>query len=296
MQDVNERVMDALLSEAMRPDSLTDEERQEVISNMRAQPYNGPFSPIEVGTWLGCDQGEAMALWDAAEPHGSPMAIISTARERGYAPPPERPPSNVAGPGPFTSLYDVTGDNLPAQDPEVISGILRQRQVMLMTAPSKAGKTWLAVALMWALVTGGDWLGARCARTRVVYCNLEVSPASFAARCEAVRRELGIPHEAARMVDVMDGRGAGYGRGGPRGGRSGPPGRRARVRGGGLPLCHRDGQRERRRGDTRPVRRAEQAHQSGLLRRGHPPLSQRGLGHEVQHRPHGGQQRVRALP
>lgn len=110
----------------------------------------------------------------------------------------------------FVSLYDITGENLPEQDPEIVEGIFRERQVLLLAAPSKAGKTWLAVALMWALATGSEWLGAHCEKSVVVYCNLEVSPASFATRCEAVRKEMGMPHDAAHMVDVLNGRGVAY--------------------------------------------------------------------------------------
>ena len=211
----SERVMAALLSDSMRPDSLTDGERAEVVSSLKAQPYNGPFSPVDVGTWLGCGMEEAEGVWGMAEAHGSPYNVIEMAKARGYAEPPLLSgPSSVTPPkvdaSPFVSLYDVTGEGLLDPDPEIIEGVLRERQVMLIAAPPKGGKTWLAVALMWALATGGEWLGARCARTRVVYCNMEVSPASFANRCEAVRGEMGIPHDAARMVDVLSGRGAGY--------------------------------------------------------------------------------------
>lgn len=210
MTSLNERVMAALLSPSMSPETLSDKERQEVIANMKAEPYNGPFSIVEVGAWLGCSMEEAQALWDGVEAHGNPLGIIEMAKERGYAPPLEEPQARIVSPGPFTCLYDVTGNNLPEQDPELICRILRKRQVMLIAAPSKAGKACLAVSLMWALSTGGEWLGARCARMRVVYCNMEVSPASFAVRCETVRREAGIPHDAARMVDVLSGRGAAY--------------------------------------------------------------------------------------
>jgi hypothetical protein len=110
----------------------------------------------------------------------------------------------------FISLYDVTGENTPEQDRELVEGILREKQVLLLAAPSKAGKTWLAVELMWKLATGGEWLKAHCEQCRVVYCNLEVSAASFASRSEKVRNELGISHEAARMVTLMNGRGEAY--------------------------------------------------------------------------------------
>lgn len=197
-------------------------------------PYGGDHSAADMALCnhlaYFCDRDERLmdelfrrsglmrGKWDEVHHPGDPFPTYgshaihnaaSTCRECHSERHPSPSPS-ISASGAFVSLYDVTGDNLPSRDPEMVSGILRERQVMLIAAPSKAGKTWLAVALMWALATGGEWLGARCARTRVVYCNMEVSPASFANRCEAVRGEMGIPHDAARMVDVLSGRGAGY--------------------------------------------------------------------------------------
>lgn len=91
--------MAALLSPSMSPETLSDKERQEVIANMKAEPYNGPFSIVEVGAWLGCSMEEAQALWDGVEAHGNPLGIIEMAKERGYAPPLEEPQARIVEPG-----------------------------------------------------------------------------------------------------------------------------------------------------------------------------------------------------
>lgn len=208
----SERVIAALLSDSMRPDSLTDGERAEVVSSLKAQPYNGPFSPVDVGTWLVCGMEEAGAAWEGAEAHGSPYNVIEMAKARGYAEPPLLSgPSSVTPPkvdaSPFVSLYDVTGEGLPDPDPEIIEGVLRERQMMIVSAPSKAGKTWLCADAALAIATGGEWLGIGCAAEHVLYANLEVSDRSIEGRFEAVRNARGLSRDHMRGVELMNARG-----------------------------------------------------------------------------------------
>ena len=55
-------------------------------------------------------------------------------------------------------------------------GLLRAGHKMVITGPSKAGKSWLAIGLACALATGGEWLGYGCEPGRVIYVNLELDP------------------------------------------------------------------------------------------------------------------------
>lgn len=66
----------------------------------------------------------------------------------------------------------------PVPLPELVSGILRERGKMLISAPAKAGKSMLLIQLANALSTCTPWIGFSCAKSRVLYVNLEISAAS----------------------------------------------------------------------------------------------------------------------
>lgn len=66
------------------------------------------------------------------------------------------------------------------------NGLLRAGHKMIITGPSKAGKSWLAIELACAIATGRDWLGFPCKPGRVIYVNLELDAASRPYRIRAV--------------------------------------------------------------------------------------------------------------
>lgn len=72
------------------------------------------------------------------------------------------------------TLADVLA-NPPAPEPELIHDVLRRGRKLMLTGPSKAGKTTCLLALAYAVASGGEWLGHRCERGRVLYVNLEVA-------------------------------------------------------------------------------------------------------------------------
>ena len=81
----------------------------------------------------------------------------------------------------FTSL-----ENLPALAPELITGVLRTGHKMLISGPSKAGKSFLLTELAIAIAEGGEWLGHKCMQGRVLYINLEVDGNSFKQRLKEI--------------------------------------------------------------------------------------------------------------
>lgn len=106
-------------------------------------------------------------------------------------------------------LSDITGECTPEPEPELIDGVLGENSKLLISAPSKAGKTWLAIRMFYSLATGTPWLGMGCRRCTALYVNLEVSGAMFARRCEAVRAASGIECEECGGAFVMNARGCG---------------------------------------------------------------------------------------
>ena len=83
---------------------------------------------------------------------------------------------------PSIETWDDLADNLPELAPELISGVLRQGHKMLVSGPSKVGKSWLLIELARAIATGTQWIGFDCKRGHVLYVNLEIDRASFLHR------------------------------------------------------------------------------------------------------------------
>lgn len=82
-------------------------------------------------------------------------------------------------------LKDVF-DDPPELAPVQIDGILRRGHKMLISGPSKAGKTFLEIELAIATAEGTNWCGYRCRQGRVLFINLEVDEASFIHRIKDV--------------------------------------------------------------------------------------------------------------
>lgn len=80
--------------------------------------------------------------------------------------------------------------NPPQYHPEVISGIVRKGDYLLIGGASKARKTWTAMGLVTSLVTGQEWFGRKIAAGRVLYCNFELHGASFFRRVESITRKM----------------------------------------------------------------------------------------------------------
>lgn len=87
------------------------------------------------------------------------------------------------------ALADVWGDKMPEVAPELIEGVLRQGHKMIISAPSKAGKSFALMELAIAIAEGYKWLGSRCAQGRVLYINMEIDDASCYQRFDTIYRK-----------------------------------------------------------------------------------------------------------
>ena len=103
-------------------------------------------------------------------------------------------------------LADVK-DHPPALPEELISGILRMGHKMLISGPSKAGKSFLLMELCIAIAEGIFWLGFQCRKGRVLYINLEIDPASAIDRFLKIYRAMGIPMNHAEDIVIWNLRG-----------------------------------------------------------------------------------------
>lgn len=92
-------------------------------------------------------------------------------------------------------------DDPPALPEELIQGILRRGHKMLISGPSKAGKSFLLMELCIAIAEGTQWLSFQCRKGRVLYINLEIDPASAINRFLKIYAALGI--EMAHTDDIV---------------------------------------------------------------------------------------------
>ena len=102
------------------------------------------------------------------------------------------------------SLDDALA-NPPKVPDELIEGVLRCGHKMLLTGCSKAGKSTLLMELAVSLSEGWQWLGFNCRKTKVLYVNLEIDPAScihrFVEIYDALSRRFHLtPHHTKDVV------------------------------------------------------------------------------------------------
>lgn len=89
----------------------------------------------------------------------------------------------------------------------LIDGILRRGHKLLLSGPSKAGKSFALLELALAIASGGSWFGWRCHRGRVLYVNFELSRESCLNRLQALEEQYGLPEEDLRSVEIWNLRG-----------------------------------------------------------------------------------------
>lgn len=103
-------------------------------------------------------------------------------------------------------LEDVW-DNLPELSPCLIDGVLRKGHKMLISGPSKAGKSFLQIELCVSIAEGKKWLKWHCEQGRVMYVNLELDRASCLHRFKDVYEAMGIRPNNLRNIDIWNLRG-----------------------------------------------------------------------------------------
>ena len=104
------------------------------------------------------------------------------------------------------SLTDFI-NNLPELAPPLINNVLRQGHKMLITGPSKAGKSFALIELTIAIAEGGKWFGFDCTQGKVLYVNLEVDKASCLHRFSDVYKALGYKPNNVNNIDIWNLRG-----------------------------------------------------------------------------------------
>lgn len=104
------------------------------------------------------------------------------------------------------TLADVW-DNPPPLKEELIPGILRVGHKMLISGPSKAGKSFLLMNMAISMAEGVEWLGMKCRQGKVCYVNLELDEASCINRFKEIYMKRGLKPSHIGNIDVWNLRG-----------------------------------------------------------------------------------------
>ena len=75
---------------------------------------------------------------------------------------------------------------------QIVHDVLRAGQIGILSASSKAGKTWSLLAAAFAVATGGRWFGWNTAQGRVLYINAELPDYDLESRLTVLGDALGM--------------------------------------------------------------------------------------------------------
>lgn len=104
------------------------------------------------------------------------------------------------------SLADAFA-NMPPLKEELIPGILRVGHKLLLSGPSKAGKSFLLNDLAICFAEGREWIGHKCKQGKVLYINLELDDASCIHRFDDIYKRKNIPKENLQNITIWNLRG-----------------------------------------------------------------------------------------
>ena len=93
-------------------------------------------------------------------------------------------------------------ENLPELSPALIRGVLRMGHKMLISGPSKAGKSFALIELCIAIAEGLPWMGFPCEQGKVLYVNLELDAASCLHRFADVYKAYGVNPVDRHAVNI----------------------------------------------------------------------------------------------
>ena len=82
-----------------------------------------------------------------------------------------------------------------ALEPILIDGLFRKGRKGILTADSKAGKSFFAIELGLCVASGTPFLGRKCTKSKVCYFNYEIAESEFMDRVKAVSAALKIKED-----------------------------------------------------------------------------------------------------
>ena len=76
---------------------------------------------------------------------------------------------------PSVTDADALMEAYPSEPVALIEGVIGVGDKLILSASSKAGKTWLMLHLAYAMQNGDEWLGHQCKKCDVLYVNFELT-------------------------------------------------------------------------------------------------------------------------
>lgn len=111
-------------------------------------------------------------------------------------------PRSDGFPEPF-SLAKVIKDPPPLA-PALIDGVLRQGHKMILSGPSKAGKSFTLMELCVSIAEGMNWFGNRCEKGKVLYINMEIDRRSCINRFKKIYEALDAKYYTPRHPENVE--------------------------------------------------------------------------------------------
>lgn len=108
---------------------------------------------------------------------------------------------------PIVTLASSLGASLPDLPEEVVSGLLRRTEKLVLAGPSGAGKSFALDQLAVAIAEGAEWLGFKCSKGRPLYLNAELHAASCFRRFAAIYDHSGLDRKHAADIEIWNLRG-----------------------------------------------------------------------------------------
>lgn len=101
---------------------------------------------------------------------------------------------------PAPTLLSNIWRTIPELTPPIIKGVLRQGHKMMVSGPSKAGKTFFLMELALCIAAGMPWIGLYCQKGTVLYVNLELDEKSCFNRFKRIADARGITGEPNVLI------------------------------------------------------------------------------------------------
>jgi RecA-family ATPase len=98
-------------------------------------------------------------------------------------------------------------DDPPPHNPEIIPGLIRAGDKLVLAGPSNAGKSFSMIQLCIAIAEGTHWLQWKCNQGTVLYINAELHRSSGIRRFIETYRALGLKPTALRNIKIWNLRG-----------------------------------------------------------------------------------------
>jgi hypothetical protein len=159
-----------------------------------------PYQLVRLGGVNRSDKDNKLqrVIWIDPNARTEPVSVGKLNELLGDVPDAEEQEDGVIVPD-VVSLGGLMMEHTSQPEP-IIHGVLGIGDKMIVSAPSKAGKTWLMLCLAYAVENGSDWMGHKTEKSRVLFVNFELSPEWVTHRARLVYGK----SEGDRHPDVLN--------------------------------------------------------------------------------------------